>query len=1167
MSSLTIVLIAAALMAGIGVLAILGWFAYTWYLTGLERQLAVRKGLYRDLVAGLASRDRALLEPAIQKLSTLKDVEALEAVLEEQARSLTDRPAWLLDTYDRLGLVDKYIEKLRNARKWRERAFAAELLGRVGNAKAVPTLLATVQATRTEDADVREIALRALARIADPRAIDALVDALKNAEVWLAPRIADILSRHGALCVAPLVKFLEEPSRHPARAWAANVLGEVKAARAFPTLVRSLGDLDDEVRAKSAGALGRLGDRRAVTYLLEHLLSDPAPFVRARIAGALGQFNDPEVISTLVRALGDPAWWVRMRSVEALEQIGADAEEPLMLALNDPDPEIRIRSAVALERLGVPSRLVAQVESGGPAAEAIETLTKFGSAGARELLAEHLLHASPLVRQTTIEAVRRAGRHDLGAELTQLAKTDAEAHLRAAALEALRELGIPGAIDAAIEGLTDTAEPVRAAAMRLVGERGSPELAETVRPRTADPEPAVRAAAARALGLIRARGVQDDFIRLLSDPDPTVRVAAAQGVSEGGWRETVPHLVQLLGDADPAVQREAVNAVGRLGDSSNVPQLIRSFPGASSNLREAITAAVARLDVEALPLLLDLLFEVQDQKNKREAVRIISHLQSPKAAQLLEVLWRDTDPSVRAAVCEAVGRLGGERAIALAMEGLSDPDDTVRARAIDALIRLNQSAPGDSVAALLTGDPSPLVRERAALATGLFRPPGGEAALLQACRPEEEIGVRAAAALSIGLYDQESIVARVVEMADEEPLRQRLRERLKHDPEYRLISLKLRETRHVELRALSATTREEMEASLAEGMRGVLEADQRIRLVAGLRAFQGERSRGALLQVLRSDPNPKVRAAALSAVAGMLDHDELLLAAKRALADPDQEVRRTAMTLFSRIAPDQALPNLIRVVRVEDDDPQTLRAIAKQAEAAFDAFVDLALGLEGSGGELVMITRVAQYMQHPGLSRLLPAIAKSAGAEVREAVAQLWRQRPDLVDGPSLEALTMDPVVTVRRAAVRACAAARRFGWLSTLVEDPEPEVRRDLALALLPAPATSLLAQLQADPEERVRAAAFAVRLLRTERVTPPDNVSRSAASEALRDAMPLEELRLAGRNEPDPPRRLAAALALALVGDDTARQIAQSDPVKSIRDEVAHLLASDGSCDGPPQ
>ena len=225
MSFLDVILIAAAAIAAIAIIAVLSWLLYTSYLNRLEHRLAVRKGFYRDTVAGMAARERALLEPVLHQISTYRDFEALEAVLEEQARGATERPAWLLDTYDRLGLVDKYIRQLREARRWRERAFAAELLGRVGNAKAVGPLLETIQATRAEDADVREISLRALARIADPRAVAPLADALRRAEVWLAPRIADILARHGEVAVDPMIEFLEEPSQHPARAWAANILG------------------------------------------------------------------------------------------------------------------------------------------------------------------------------------------------------------------------------------------------------------------------------------------------------------------------------------------------------------------------------------------------------------------------------------------------------------------------------------------------------------------------------------------------------------------------------------------------------------------------------------------------------------------------------------------------------------------------------------------------------------------------------------------------------------------------------------------------------------------------------------------------------------------------------------------------------------------------------
>src|SRR5689334_14807978 len=234
MTPLTIIVIAAAAMLGIGVTAVIIWLFYTSWLNQRARRLAARKGFYRAMVAELATRDRALLDPIIHQHRTIADLEALEAVLEEQARATADRPAWLLDAYDRLGLVDKYVATLRTARQWRERAFAAELLGRVGNAKAVPALLETIRETRVGDADVREIALRALARIADPRAVEPLIEALKSADTWLAPRIADILTRHGDQVVEPLIAFLQEPVRHAARAWAANVLGEVRAQRAFP---------------------------------------------------------------------------------------------------------------------------------------------------------------------------------------------------------------------------------------------------------------------------------------------------------------------------------------------------------------------------------------------------------------------------------------------------------------------------------------------------------------------------------------------------------------------------------------------------------------------------------------------------------------------------------------------------------------------------------------------------------------------------------------------------------------------------------------------------------------------------------------------------------------------------------------------------------------------
>lgn len=1155
MNFLRVILYTALAMAVLLVLSVIVWLAYTAILNRLERRLAARKGPYRDLVAGLATRERELLEPAIRQLGTLRDFDALEAVLEEQARSTTERPPWLLDAYDRLGLVDKYIERLRNARRWRDRAFAAELLGRVGNAKAVGPLLDTVSATGAEDADVREIALRALARIADPRAVEPLVHALRSSKVWLTPRIADILARHADDAVAPMLALLDEGGRHHARAWAASVLGEVRAHRAFPSLIRALGDPDDEVRAKASGALGKLGDRRAIPYLLEHLLTDPAPFVRARIAGALGQFDDPDVIERLVRALGDPAWWVRMRSVEALEQIGPQAESPLLIALDDPDPELRIRAAVALERLGVPGRTVRMIEEDDRPEQAREVLSKFANAGARELIAELLLHPSDAVRLAVVAAVRRTGRRDLSRELIRAAGEDADATVRASAFDTLRVLNHRGAVPAALTGLADPDESVRTEAISLLGDLGTSAVIPDVRARTTDPDAGVRAAAARALGLLRATGSATDLERLLSDPSPAVRVATAEGIADSGLGALAPAVAQCLGDSDDRVRITAARALARLGDSAQVPTLLRAFKGASPELRAEVATAVAVLAPGQLEALLQSLrSELAGPAERIGFARALSDAPVAGARGVLSQLVRDPEAEVRARAIAAIGRLGGAESKDLVREALADPADEVRAAALTAVIRLRDHERSPEIRALLVQDPATSVRERAALAAGLLDLADTEQQLVQAVASSNDPPLQAAALLALGALGHESMAGRLGDLADGDAVREALQERLRHDPEYRLLGRRLRQSHSLELRALASLSRDEMQQQLAEGVTSVLDPAERKRVVAGLRAFQGERSRSALLQTLRSDPSPDVRAAAMAAVRDMLEPAELLVTARRALGDPSLVVRRAAVEFFRDVPAPEALSALIATVRA-GEDPSVLKGVAEQAEQEWDTFVDLALGSGAGGREAVVVTQVALHMSHPGVASLVPPLARSAEPEVRSGVGQLLARRPELGTEPIIQQLLLDPVPSVRLQAAHAAAAAGLGVPLGALADDPEPEVRRELAQLLRTVPDGGSLGRLLSDSDQRVRAAAAVTAISRGERTDLPGDVSAEDAAAAVLDANHLVDLREIALTSPEERHRCSAALLLALVGDQVAARVAAGDPVASVRAAVAAM------------
>jgi HEAT repeat protein len=1162
----SLILVLSALMLVIGLLAVLAWFLYTAYLNRVERRLARRKSLYRELVSELATRDHALLEPTIHQIKTLYDLDALEAVLEEQARSSTERPAWLLEVYDELGLVDKYIEKLRTARKWRDRAFAAELLGRVGSAKAVPALLETIQATRTEDSDVREIALRALARIADPRAVGPLVAALSSADTWLSARIADILSHHGEAAVDPSIELLSGAPGHPARAWAANVLGEIRAQRAFPALVRGLSDSDEEVRGKSASALGRLADPRAISHLLDHLLTDPAPFVRARIASALGQIGGPEVIERLVRALHDPAWWVRVRSVEALEQIGPAAEGPLLVALNASDGNIRSRAATALERLGVPANLARMVETSQDGGEAAHTLIRLSAGGARELLAELLEHPSIKVRKAGITAIRSGRRRELIPELMRSAAEDIEPELRTLSLEALQALQATEAIGVAIGSLSDEDSGVRAAAIALLGKLGAQDAVELLREQTRDAEAQVRAAAARALGAMQATGAAEDFHRLLVDPEPVVREAAVISAAEAHFASLAPAIVELLHDNNTDVQRAAATSLASLGDPNVVPALVHAFADAPPDLRVVIAAAVARLDLEATPPLFERLLQSTDPEIRVAIARMLSRFRSPGASTVLIAISQSTDPTVRAAGIEALGSgvhctdQEAEARLSAVKAALGDADERVRAAAVEAAARLGLTDEARSLPRLLTNDPSVHVRERAALAIGVLRLSGCDAALSAACRRTEPVNIRAAAALAMGAFDPTSMALRVLEMPDAEEVRDLLRQRLTDDPWFRLLRRRLSPGRALELRSLTAPNPAEAQLQLAEGLRSILESGERVRMIGSLRAFHGEPGLTALLRLVREDPNPEVRTAALLSVRELLDTEELLAIGARSLGDPDRLVRRAAVDLLSRAVPARAFPVVIRSIK-PNEDASVLASVADFASENFRAFREAALSIPRDQDQLILLARISRFTYHPELSTLLAPLGESSSTDVREAVALVGQHRPDAIDPVTLAALTADPAVSVRQTATGAAAAAQRYDLLEKLIQDPDARIRRQIAIELgRSAPAgkqgIKILERLGGDSEMPVRAAAYVARLLQGTPVPFPPGIEPAAAAEAVRDASDLSSLRQAARGTPGEDRRLAAALALALLQDEVAREVARTDPTPAIRHRVSGAL-----------
>jgi hypothetical protein len=266
------------------------------------------------------------------------------------------------------------------------------------------------------------------------------------------------------------------------------------------------------------------------------------------------------------------------------------------------------------------------------------------------------------------------------------------------------------------------------------------------------------------------------------------------------------------------------------------------------------------------------------------------------------------------------------------------------------------------------------------------------------------------------------------------------------------------------------------------------------------------------------------------------------------------------VALFTRVAPARALARLIQLLRV-DDDPAVLAAAARLAEEHFPLFAQAALGLPPESERAVLVIRIAHHIVHPALPDLLPPFARSSSPEVRAAVVDLWRTRPEIADPASLEALTVDPELSVRRGAVGAALAAERYDLLEAMIQDPDAGVRREIAIVLGRAASVRkaglvTLDRLAADPDMTVRAAAYVAHLVQGAALPLPPGLDAQVAAQAVQEGADLASLRQTARTTSSEERRLAAALALALLQDDVAHEVARIDPMPSIRHRVGGAL-----------
>ncbi|NNE43139.1 MAG: hypothetical protein HKN12_02935, partial [Gemmatimonadetes bacterium] len=632
------------------------------------RRLSGRSRLLENIFSELDAGTSATVRNELGRGEILADIRALEQWLDLVVRRGEDPACLSPEEYEIGGIVERYLTALRSERRWVRRAAAAEILGWTRSPRAVSALLATALDTVGEPPPVRQVALRSLERIHHPDAAPEMIAALETAETWFLPRAAGVLARIGEGAVEPLIRELSDRNRPASsRRWAAQILGEIGDRRAVATLQEALGDVDPELRARAAKALGRLRDPASVKALLQRLVNDPSSFVRTSVASALGQLPTRETVEFLARSLSDPEWWVRLRAVESLAGLGSPARDTLRGALHDRDPSVAREAARALERMGVVAEAIDTMKEDGYSPEVAELLHDVGVAGSLDTMLDALRDADVALATQLVRILGRIGDRRAGAALAaSLGRTDNPA-LETRLIQALQRVGAAGFDDEVAPRLASPDEWVRVSCLGYLEELGDAERLPDLTALLNEPLAGVRCAALRAVKRMRpADFPADTVLRLLGDLDPSVRAAAARALAALGRHDLL--LRHGIHHDRDSVISALIAALGppRGEDSVRLAQAL--FPRARDEELEHLAAHV-RDAAQEYPL------------------------------ETYEVLDGEEDPASRWALATAAGALMSAGIQVELTEFLRDEDARVRAAAVRNAVHADEGALVDAVAA------------------------------------------------------------------------------------------------------------------------------------------------------------------------------------------------------------------------------------------------------------------------------------------------------------------------------------------------------------------------------------------------------------------------------------------------------------------------------------
>lgn len=610
------------------------------------------------------------------------------------------------------------------------RGNAARMLGVIGGKELVHPLLKKLD---DDNADVRDAALSALGKFDDPRISDANIRMLKDESSRVRrTAIANIRINPDQKAVLPLISLLSDPDTC---VMAARTLGQIADPRAVDPLIEALSGKfggNQELMVTAARILSSFEEHRVMPHLIKkvgesHMKGGDSPFLVPAMR-VLDRYEEHEKMEMIGRHIEDADKEIKRGAVFllAMDQ-DAKALQRIEILLNDHDPEIRAYASEIIagiksgtfQRYNKPLEIMPIVTEGGlmPIYQGPMPMPAT-SEGADGRGHSRMIHRQPgIENKTSGEIENPVEKERTINQYVNLLKHGNERERKTSLGMIPDVVGLaeyrknPTLVDPILIALIDKDPSIRkaaAASLEQIGEKTrvitDSKIVYALIMALADADSEVRSLAAKSLAFYKDRQALEPLVERLYDEDSGVRKETAVSLGRlQPTKEVVFALMDLFNDdtewhQKSAVRYECLVSIGKIGSypATSLPLLMEHFN--DEILRVEIVRALGRSysqDPSEISKLLLKASEDPNQEVRKSAVEALAR-QSRKQAgdapkddapdidQYIRAL-EDSSPGVRSASVKALAETGNPKAVEPIINALHDDDAAVQEAAIIAL--------------------------------------------------------------------------------------------------------------------------------------------------------------------------------------------------------------------------------------------------------------------------------------------------------------------------------------------------------------------------------------------------------------------------------------------------------------------------------------------------